>query len=116
LAGSVGFSTHAPDEIGREAADKEDNRAVRKTGAHYSRKNRNRQALRNGANPVIRTIADHGYRSLRELVLPSGQLSIITGANGSGKSSVYRSLRFTAETTLDGATQCNTPKWVWPAG
>lgn len=46
---------------------------------------------------MIRTIAVQGYRSLRELVLPLGQLSVITGANGSGKSSVYRSLRLLAE-------------------
>jgi len=42
---------------------------------------------------MIRTVAVQGYRSLRDLVLPLGQLSLITGANGSGKSSVYRSLR-----------------------
>jgi predicted ATPase len=46
---------------------------------------------------VIRTVAIQGYRSLRELVLPLGQLSVITGANGSGKSSVYRSLRLLAD-------------------
>lgn len=46
---------------------------------------------------MIRTVAVQGYRSLRELVLPLGQLSVITGANGSGKSSVYRSLRLLAE-------------------
>lgn len=46
---------------------------------------------------MLRTIAIHGYRSLRELVLPLGQLSVITGANGSGKSSVYRSLRLLAD-------------------
>ncbi len=46
---------------------------------------------------MIRTFAVHGYRSLRELVLPLGQLSVITGANGSGKSSVYRSLRLIAD-------------------
>src|SRR5580658_5241882 len=46
---------------------------------------------------MIRTVAVQGYRSLRELVLPLGQLSIITGANGSGKSSVYRSLRLLAD-------------------
>jgi predicted ATPase len=46
---------------------------------------------------VIRTVAIHGYRSLRELVLPLGQLSVITGSNGSGKSSVYRSLRLLAD-------------------
>jgi predicted ATPase len=46
---------------------------------------------------VICTIAIQGYRSLRELVLPLGQLTVITGANGSGKSSVYRSLRLLAD-------------------
>src|SRR5262252_4896732 len=42
-------------------------------------------------------MAIHGYGSLRELVLPLGQLSVITGANGSGKTSVYRSLRLLAD-------------------
>jgi predicted ATPase len=46
---------------------------------------------------MIRTVAVQGYRSLRELVLPLGQLSLITGANGSGKSSVYRALRLLAD-------------------
>lgn len=46
---------------------------------------------------MIRTIAIHGYRSLRELVLPLEHLTVITGANGSGKSSVYRSLRLLAD-------------------
>ena len=46
---------------------------------------------------MVRTVAVQGYRSLRDLVLPLGQLSVITGANGSGKSSVYRSLRLLAD-------------------
>ncbi|HEY8997583.1 MAG TPA: AAA family ATPase, partial [Edaphobacter sp.] len=46
---------------------------------------------------MIRTVAVEGYRSLRSLVLPLGQLSVITGANGSGKSSMYRSLRLLAD-------------------
>ena len=46
---------------------------------------------------MISAVAVQGYRSLRELVLPLGQLSVITGANGSGKSSVYRSLRLLAD-------------------
>jgi predicted ATPase len=46
---------------------------------------------------VIRTVAIQGYRSLRELLLPLSNLSVITGANGSGKSSVYRSLRLLAD-------------------
>ncbi len=50
---------------------------------------------------MIRTVAVQGYRSLRDLSLPLGQLSLITGANGSGKSSVYRSLRLLADAALN---------------
>src|SRR5882724_2102056 len=52
---------------------------------------------------MIRTVAVQGYRSLRDLLLPLGQLSVITGANGSGKSSVYRSLRLLADAALNSA-------------
>ena len=50
---------------------------------------------------MIRTVAVQGYRSLRDLILPLGQLSVITGANGSGKSSVYRSLHLLADSALN---------------
>ena len=46
---------------------------------------------------MIITIAVAGYRSLRELVLPLAPLTVITGANGTGKSSLYRSLRLLGE-------------------
>jgi predicted ATPase len=46
---------------------------------------------------MIETLAISGYRSLRNLVLPLGRLSLVTGANGSGKSSLYRSLRLLAD-------------------
>lgn len=42
---------------------------------------------------MIRTLAFAGYRSLRELRLEVGQLTVITGGNGAGKSNVYRALR-----------------------
>lgn len=46
---------------------------------------------------MILTIAISGYRSLRNLVLPLEKLTVVTGANGSGKSSFYRSLRLLAD-------------------
>jgi predicted ATPase len=46
---------------------------------------------------LITTLAVSGYRSLRDLVVPLGSLTIVTGANGSGKTSLYRSLRLLAE-------------------
>lgn len=46
---------------------------------------------------MLQTVAIRGYRSLREVVLPLGGLSVITGANGTGKSSLYRGLRLLAD-------------------
>lgn len=46
--------------------------------------------------PVLHTAAISGYRSVRSLVLPLSGLDVISGANGSGKSNVYRSLRLIA--------------------
>ncbi|CAN5323893.1 AAA family ATPase [soil metagenome] len=53
---------------------------------------------------MLRILAIENYRSLRHLVLPLGALTVITGANGSGKSSVYRSLRLLAEASRNGAS------------
>lgn len=47
---------------------------------------------------MIHTLAVFGYRSLRDLVLPLDQLTVVTGANGVGKSSLYRALRLLCET------------------
>jgi predicted ATPase len=46
---------------------------------------------------MLQTIAIRGYRSLREVVLPLGNLTVITGANGTGKSSLYRALGLLAD-------------------
>ncbi|MEZ0049107.1 putative ATPase [Mycobacterium sp. MAA66] len=46
---------------------------------------------------MLNTVAIRGYRSLREAVLPLTELSVVTGANGTGKSSVYRALRLLAD-------------------
>ena len=46
---------------------------------------------------MLSTVAVRGYRSLRDVTLPLGRLTVITGANGTGKSSVYRALRLLAD-------------------
>ncbi len=46
---------------------------------------------------MITTLAISGYRSLRDVVVALEPLTVITGANGSGKSSLYRSLRLLAD-------------------
>ncbi len=46
---------------------------------------------------MLNTIAIRGYRSLREVVLPLAGLTVVTGANGTGKSSLYRALRLLAD-------------------
>ncbi|MCG7522370.1 AAA family ATPase [Ruegeria sp. Ofav3-42] len=46
---------------------------------------------------MILTVAVSGYRSLRNLVLPLAPLTVITGGNGVGKSSLYRALRMLGE-------------------
>lgn len=46
---------------------------------------------------MISKIAISGYRSLRDVRLALGPLNVVTGANGSGKSSLYRSLRLLAD-------------------
>lgn len=46
---------------------------------------------------MILTLAISGYRSIRDLVLPLEQLTVVTGANGSGKSNLYRAVRLLAD-------------------
>lgn len=53
---------------------------------------------------MLDTIAVANYRSLREVVLPLGRLNLVTGANGSGKSNLYRGLRLLAETAFGTST------------
>ena len=46
---------------------------------------------------MINTIAVQGYRSLRELRVPLSTITVVTGTNGTGKSSLYRALRLLAD-------------------
>jgi predicted ATPase len=52
---------------------------------------------------MLTSLAIEGYRSIRSLVVPLAPLTVATGANGSGKSSLYRSLRLLAAAGRDGA-------------
>ena len=46
---------------------------------------------------MLTALAVSGYRSLRDVVLPLAGLNLVTGANGSGKSNLYRALRLLAD-------------------
>ena len=46
---------------------------------------------------MLTTLAIAGYRSIRQLAIDLGPLTVITGANGSGKSSLYRALKLLAD-------------------
>jgi len=46
---------------------------------------------------MIRQVSIAGYRSLRDVRLRIGALNVVTGANGAGKSSLYRALRLLAD-------------------
>ena len=70
------------------------------------------------SSPMLTTLAISNYRSLRELIVPLERLNIVTGANGSGKSSLYRALRLLAETAQGGlvaalAREGGLPSTLW---
>ncbi|PBJ82470.1 ATP-binding protein [Lysobacteraceae bacterium NML93-0399] len=51
---------------------------------------------------MLSTLAVAHYRSLHALVAPMGRLNLVTGANGSGKSNLYKALRLLADTARGG--------------
>ena len=53
---------------------------------------------------MIRTPAIENYRSLRQVVIPLAALNLVTGANGSGKSSLHRAT----------SGLLSQPSWHWP--
>jgi predicted ATPase len=46
---------------------------------------------------MLTHLAIEGYRSLREVILSLDKLNVVTGDNGSGKSSLYKALRLMAD-------------------
>ena len=46
---------------------------------------------------MITSLAIFGYRSLRDVTVSLGNLTIVSGGNGTGKSSLYRALRLLAD-------------------
>src|SRR5262245_16027888 len=52
---------------------------------------------------MISTLAVENYRSLRRLVVELSPLTVVTGANGTGKSSLYSALRLLADSARNGA-------------
>jgi len=70
---------------------------------------------------MITSLAIAGYRSLRDLSIELGRLNIVTGANGSGKSSFYRSLRLMSDiahgqivSSLAGEGGLDSTLWAGP--
>ena len=68
--------------------------------------------------PALRQLTFRGYRSLHDLRLHLGQLTVITGGNGVGKSNVYRALSL-AQKLAQGtfakavAREGGMPSMVW---
>jgi len=71
---------------------------------------------------VIRTLAVSNYRSLKDFKLDPAPLTIVSGANGSGKSNLYRALRIlqsaadgTLAATLAAEGGIPSIQWAGPA-
>lgn len=51
---------------------------------------------------MLKTLAISNYRSLFDVVVPLAPLNVVAGANGTGKSNLYRALRLLADTAQAG--------------
>lgn len=47
---------------------------------------------------MLECLAVRNYCTLRDFVIPLASLNLVSGANGTGKSNVYKALRLLAET------------------
>jgi len=51
---------------------------------------------------MLTTLSIQNYRSLRDVTIPLARLNLVTGANGSGKSNLYKALRLLSQTAQGG--------------
>jgi predicted ATPase len=51
---------------------------------------------------LLSTLAIANYRSIRQIALPLGRVNVVTGANGTGKSNLYKALRLLADSARGG--------------
>jgi predicted ATPase len=70
---------------------------------------------------MLTRLAISGYRSLRSLAIDLARINVVCGANGVGKSSLYRSIRLLAEIAQGGAIRAlaregglNSTLWAGP--
>ena len=54
---------------------------------------------------MLTTLAISGYRSLRNVVVPLARLNVVTGANGSGKSNLYKAIRLLTDAAQGSVVQ-----------
>lgn len=71
---------------------------------------------------MLTTLAVSGYRSLRDLVVPLADLTVVTGENGTGKSSLYRALGLLSQaasgsmiSSLTASGGLQAVQWAGPA-
>ena len=64
---------------------------------------------------MLQTIAVEGYRSLRSLVVPLGRLTVVTGANGTGRSAERQSSGRTPVALIPRSPRARENSTRWPS-
>lgn len=62
---------------------------------------------------MIQCIAVQNYRSLRDIIIPAGPLTLVSGANGSGKSNVYKALSLLRDASRGAALRTIAEEGGW---